>query len=605
MALNQFNPPGDEAYKLDTLNVFADGAVGGQTGHLGSITNGEFGVLAGLYQAPYNIGLDPSQFGEIDGLGMGGDLTFSGDNAPHSGPLTFAGGITYRNVDVINVMLGQGDDTFTVSSTLPNTITMVQGGGGNNHLIATGGGGYSSPLLLMASTTQNGQYYNATTDTINAYITAIQQGTTPPAIKPVAREFTVPTSGQSVLDATRDPNQVILYGGRGNALIYGGGSGDQIAGGSGSDQIYAGTGNDLIHVNDGFNIDLTHPIAQIIAQGLAAFTVAHDPLPTDSPTGDPLYGTSSQVFLGGGHDIVFLDHGDVQQLDNPITGTGNVTDARTTDAYAIGLSTVFGQTDGTAVVLAGSGAQRVDLRNTSQPNVVVKNGYVTFSQADGWISHLAQVGSTDPGSGGDATILLGDGNDIVVAGTGADTITGGNGDKIVLGDDGQVTWVGGLLSQVISQDENVSVGLPLANQITLGDGNDVVFGGSGPNTITLGKGNDIVVGANGQLDYDAYGAPKLLQSIFPSSGGGNTIRIAGQNGVLITGPGHSKTVLPVTNHYVEVDGKGETLYVRGTGWVIIKPVPTADPATAAAPRRPPTPTPARRSPRPPRRRRPW
>ena len=25
VALNQFNPPGDEAYKLDTLNVFADG----------------------------------------------------------------------------------------------------------------------------------------------------------------------------------------------------------------------------------------------------------------------------------------------------------------------------------------------------------------------------------------------------------------------------------------------------------------------------------------------------------------------------------------------------------------------------------------------------
>ena len=399
-ALNAFNPPADNTYKLDTLNVFDDGQVAAQTGHLGSITSAEFNVLSGLYQAPYNVGLDPSQFGEIDGLGMSGALTFSGANAPHTGPLTFAGGITYRNVDVVNVMLGQGDDTFTVTNTVPNTITMIQGGGGNNHLIATGGGGYSSPLLLMASTTQNGQYYNATTDSINAYVKAIEQGTALPAITPMAREFTIPTSGQSILDATQDPNSVIMYGGRGNALIYGGGGGDQIAGGTGSDQIYAGTGNDIIHVNDGFNVDLTHPLAQIVAQDLPALTVAHDPALTDSPTGDPLYGTSSQVYLGGGHDIVFLDHGDVQQLSNAITGTANVIGARTTDPWAVGLSSVYGQFNGTAVVLAGSGAQTVDLSRTNQANVVVKNGYVTFSQADGWISHLAQVGSTDPGSGG-------------------------------------------------------------------------------------------------------------------------------------------------------------------------------------------------------------
>ena len=134
---------------------------------------------------------------------------------------------------------------------------------------------------------------------------------------PFAREFTFPTSGQSVLDATPDPNSVIMYGGRGNTFIYGGGGGDQIAGGTGSDLIYAGTGNDIIHVNDGFNIDLTHPLAQIIAQNLPALTVAHDPSATDSPTSDPLYSTSSQVYLGVGHDIVFLDHGDVHPAEQP------------------------------------------------------------------------------------------------------------------------------------------------------------------------------------------------------------------------------------------------------------------------------------------------
>ena len=70
-------------------------------------------------------------------------LTFSAATRPHR-PVTFAGGITYRNIDVVDVMLGQRRrHTSPCHNTLPNTITVVQGGGGNNKLIATGGGGYS------------------------------------------------------------------------------------------------------------------------------------------------------------------------------------------------------------------------------------------------------------------------------------------------------------------------------------------------------------------------------------------------------------------------------------------------------------------------------
>ena len=38
-------------------------------------------------------------------------------------------------------MLGTGADNFTVSDTVPDSITMIQGGGGLNTLTATGGGG--------------------------------------------------------------------------------------------------------------------------------------------------------------------------------------------------------------------------------------------------------------------------------------------------------------------------------------------------------------------------------------------------------------------------------------------------------------------------------
>ena len=134
-----------------------------------------------------------------------------------------------------------------------------------------------------------------------------------------------------------------MYGGAGSTFITGGGGGDQIAGGSGPDQIFAGSGNDIIHVNDGFNVDLTHPLSEIVDENLSALIVTHDPSPTDSPTSDPLLPTSDTIFGGPGHDIVFLDHGNVDQSNNPITGTQGVEDAITTDPASFGLSVYSGR----------------------------------------------------------------------------------------------------------------------------------------------------------------------------------------------------------------------------------------------------------------------
>ena len=41
--------------------------------------------------------------------------------------------------------------------------------------------------------------------------------------------------------------------------------------------------------------------------------------------------------------------------------------------------------------------------------------------------------------------------------------------------------------------------------ITMGSGNDIVIGGSGSNTITGTAGNEIVVGDNATILYDANG----------------------------------------------------------------------------------------------------
>ncbi len=569
--------------RIATLNVFNDQAPAGQTGTLGQISAGQYAALGVLLAGAPAAALPLADFGAIGGLGMSaaGSLSLGASVSPSA--LSLDGGIVYGSIDVVDLLLGSTassvatENVFTVTATARNTITVVQGGGGYKKLVATGGGGYYSPLILLGNTTQDGSFYNST----------------PGSLTGGARIYASP--GQSVIDASLDPNNVIIYGGVGDSMIFGGGGGDQIFGGSGSDLIQAGSGNDIIHANDGINLDLSHTLAQDIAGNLPAMTVVNQPDgPPASPTADPLYATSDQIYAGMGHDIIIMDHGIVDQLNNPITGTQGVIDAYTVDPITVGLSSVFGAYNGSAVVLAGSGPQTINLGHTKYANVVVKNGYVYFAGPDSWIGKLAKVGSTAPGAGGRDTITLGNGNDIVVAGTGFDRIIGGGGNKIVLGDDGQITWKANALVSIVSQDPSVSLHSTQANTITLGNGNDIVFGGSGANTITLGTGNDIVVGADGQLTF-AAGVPQTLQTIYPTYGGANSITVGGADGVVIGGPGANViTVGPgaVGASNAVVFGIGSASYDPATGaWVVVSPAPAIAPAQTGAVTGPaPTPT---------------
>jgi len=226
-------PPGaqSDANKVDTLNVFDDGYPAGNTGHLGSISSDEYGVLAPIYSASPNPIQAPAEFGEIDGLNMGVGATFS-DGLP--APITFAGGITYHNIDIIDVLLGRGNDTFTVDSTVAGTITVVQGGAGDDHLIANGGGGPGSPLILLGDTTQNGWFYDSTTDLINASYPINLDANPFPVPALMGRQFS--HAGNDTIDASTDPNSVTIFGGGGNDTIYGGPVGDWLAGGSGDEK---------------------------------------------------------------------------------------------------------------------------------------------------------------------------------------------------------------------------------------------------------------------------------------------------------------------------------------------------------------------------------
>ena len=81
-------PP--ESNRIDVVNVFNDSSQSDTTGTLTSTT--------------------------LTGLGLPGALTFAGGTA-FGEPTTFPGGITYRNVEELNIHLGIGHDTFTIETT--------------------------------------------------------------------------------------------------------------------------------------------------------------------------------------------------------------------------------------------------------------------------------------------------------------------------------------------------------------------------------------------------------------------------------------------------------------------------------------------------------
>ena len=110
-------------------------------------------------------------------------------------------------------------------------------------------------------------------------------------------------------------------------------------------------------------------------------------------------------------------------------------------------------------------------------------------------------------------ITVGDGNDVIMGGLGDDQITVGNGNSDVIGDDGQLLFTAaGLL--ISAATINPSYGGN--DTIKLGTGSDIVFGGFGNDIITAGTGKQIIVGDNGSLTYSVPGVVQTVTSSRPA-----------------------------------------------------------------------------------------
>ena len=516
----------DETTQTDILNIYNDGSLTNDTGvHRIADSIAQSGL-----EAVYEVGvgeLSLSEFGHINGLQMGAGLssTLTVDFGTGSTPdlREFERGITYHGLEVVDILLGQGDDMFTVEATvqteqrnvangeptgvIEGTITVVQGGGGDDTIIVTGGGGEIAPLVVLGDTTQDGAFYNSTTAELTDYLNGVS------TILPLAREFTNP--GNDTIDASASSDFLTIYGGAGNDTIHGSTTGDHIAGGSGADTIHGEGGDDHIYGDAGFNLDLTQRLEQATLAENQVLLVVNNDTATE-PTRDGLAPANDIIMGDAGSDIIFGDYGFITQahFTQRISTVGNVELIDSVNPASGGADIINGN-QGVDRILGGYGEDTI--HGDEDGDIILGDSGIFDYAADGDLATLDEVYTTEPGIGSNDT-LFGDGaNDLLIGGAADDTIFGNTGNDIIFGDNARALYAGGILSFA----ESIDPAIGGVDTIEGNENDDLIIGGADADIIFGNDGDDIALGDNAEIQF---GSIQRVETTARTIGGADLIR---------------------------------------------------------------------------------
>ncbi|MFO7963509.1 MAG: Calx-beta domain-containing protein [Desulfobacterales bacterium] len=587
----------DETHQADRLNVFNDSSTADDIGWMSAVELRNDVIKLGDADdtntvQPINLsglGMRP----DTDGRSTGLDVDISEDQ-DGSMIVTFPGGITFDDIEITEILLGQGNDTFNIAATSTGTpdaddyiVTVIHGGGntevtdpdtgetvmGGDAITVTGGGGPASPLVIYGDTSQDGSRYDSRPDL------GIFTG----------NALYFDSHGNDVIDASASNGAVTIYGGRGDDLIYGSQAGDHIAGGSGDDEIHGESGSDHIYGDSGFNLDFDVTVdgegVHSVARELTVVTLDASRILTR----DDLTAGTDTIHGDAGDDIIFGDLGVVDQSSLKLLSTGDVTEIRS-ERYANGeIDHLYGGT-GSDVILGGNKGDEIDAGEGN--NLVFGDeGRILYNQ-DGNLADIDLVESlSTTAEGGIDTITTGSGSDLVIGGREGDEIDAGAGNNLVIGDSGRITaaltdgqqlsgipMTFGLIETMTSDDGG-------DDDITTGIGYDIVLGGQGGDTIIANDGEsetsidagNIVLGDNGSLDYTRAdrdpmeaGADldpsdlDLVLSIDESIGGNDEITTGDGSDLVIGGAGSDTITVNHGNNLVLGDS-GQITAASSTG----------------------------------------
>ena len=485
----------DDNAQIDTLNVYNDGSITNDTGihRLADAATQQAGLEAGYEVEDGDFDDNIHEFVHIEGLRMGeglDPLIVDFGSSQETDERSFERGIIYHRLEVVDILLGQGNDTFTVAETveteqtdmdtgLPTgvtegTITVIQGGGGDDHIIVTGGGGAIAPLVVLGDTTQDGAFYNSTTAELTDYLTGVA------TIVPLAREFTNP--GNDIIDASASSEFLTIYGGEGSDTIYGSQVGDHIAGGSGGDTIHGEGGDDHIYGDAGFNLDLTQRLEQATLAESQVLIVVNNDAATE-PTKDELGPAEDTIMGNAGSDIIFGDYGVINQtpFTQRITTLDNVELIDSVNPNSGGDDTIHGH-QGIDRILGGFGGDTI--YGGEDGDIVLGDSGIIDYAADGNLATVDEILTTERTVGGVDTIRGNDGQDVLIGGAFGDRIDGGAQEDLIFGDNVRLDGTAGFitnpryreLSGSLIYDSGVDSGSPEQTLVT--DTEQLVPGGA-------------------------------------------------------------------------------------------------------------------------------
>ena len=148
-------------------------------------------------------------------------------------------------------------------------------------------------------------------------------------------------------------------------------------------------------------------------------------------------------------------------------------------------------------------------------------------------------------------ITLGDGNNLIYGGRNNDTIVSGNGN-----------------SQIYESNGNDLIAVGTGNNtIVAGNGNDSITFGGGSNTISVGTGNDTITGndgGNNAITVSSLATESLTGSVNIATGQGNdTITVYGGHGTITANAGTGNTQIAINTETGSTSAF--TLTTTGTG----------------------------------------
>jgi Ca2+-binding RTX toxin-like protein len=300
---------------------------------------------------------------------------------------------------------------------------------------------------------------------------------------------------------TSDPS----YGG--NDVITTGTGNDRILGGVGSDTIHDSGGGNVIFGDDGILTFVDDHIegdsgllafGGLCSTGSNGWIIYSDGLLVSAVSTDPTVGGTDAITTGAGQDLVVggagsdtISAGDGQNIvvgDNgqitycgagflesvqsiyPSSGTGN-------DVISVGA--------GNNIIVAGLGADKITGGNGE--NIVFgDDGQFTYSNFNRYSVRgqpwdvvqdcvYAEAVTLDPSLGGNDTITLGTGHNVIFGGAGNDIIKTSSGNNIIFGGDGQVVFSsGGWVTDASSNNTNYS-------------GTDTIYNGTSTAVVLSGR----------------------------------------------------------------------------------------------------------------------